>query len=194
MKERVETHADDARMSKDLATIYRDVTLDKQLEDVAFGGLQAETAGPALAKLEFKSLLERLSFSGEVGSTGVDVEEAAADVTVLDEQRISELVEVLDHVDVLHVETHGDNPHHADIVGLIFAATGQQFFMTLDVLQSDTATPIREWLADPERKNAVMICIVRIWLYTGMELSLQVPSLMCNWQGTCWTQLMQTRH
>lgn len=153
MKERVETHADDARMSKDLATIYRDVTLDKQLEDVAFGGLQAETAGPALAKLEFKSLLERLSFSGEVGSTGVDVEEAAADVTVLDEQRISELVEVLDHVDVLHVETHGDNPHHADIVGLIFAATGQQFFMTLDVLQSDTATPIREWLADPERKK-----------------------------------------
>lgn len=153
MKERVETHADDARMSKDLATIYRDVTLDKQLEDVAFGGLQAETAGPALAKLEFKSLLERLSFSGEVGSTGVDVEEAAADVTVLDEQRISELVEVLDHVDVLHVETHGDNPHHADIVGLIFAATGQQFFMTLDVLQSDAATPIREWLADPGRKK-----------------------------------------
>lgn len=153
MKERVETHADDARMSKDLATIYRDVTLDKQLEDVAFGGLQAETAGPALAKLEFKSLLERLSFSGEVGSTGVDVEEAVADVTVLDEQRISELVAVLDHVDVLHVETHGDNPHHADIVGLIFAATGQQFFMTLDVLQSDAATPIREWLADPERKK-----------------------------------------
>ncbi|WCM62930.1 DNA polymerase I [Paenibacillus polymyxa] len=153
MKERVETHADDARMSKDLATIYRDVTLDKQLDDVAFGGLQAETAGPALAKLEFKSLLERLSFSGEVGSTGVDVEEAAADVTVLDEQRISELVEVLDRVDVLHVETHGDNPHHADIVGLIFAATGQQFFMTLDVLQSDAATPIRAWLADPERKK-----------------------------------------
>ncbi|MGZ0040488.1 DNA polymerase I [Paenibacillus ottowii] len=153
MKERVETHADDARMSKELATIYRDVTLDKQLEDVVFSGLQAETAGPALAKLEFKSLLDRLSLSGEVGSAGAGVEEAAADVTVLDEERISELVEVLNNVDVLHVETHGDNPHHAEIVGLVFAATGRQFFMTLDVLQSDAATPIREWLADPERKK-----------------------------------------
>ncbi|WP_025716676.1 DNA polymerase I [Paenibacillus sp. 1-18] len=153
MKERVETHADDARMSKELATIYRDVTLDKQLEDVVFSGLRAETAGPALAKLEFKSLLERLSLAGEVGSAGADVEEATADVTVLDEQRISELVEVLDHVDVLHVETHGDNPHHAEIVGLIFAAAGRQFFMTLDVLQSEAGTPVREWLADPERKK-----------------------------------------
>ncbi|WP_068497083.1 DNA polymerase I [Paenibacillus kribbensis] len=153
MKERVETHADDARMSKELATIYRDVTLDKQLEDVVFSGLKAETAGPALAKLEFKSLLERLSLSGEVGSAGVDVEEAVADVTVLDERRMNELIEVLDHVDLLHVETHGDNPHHAEIVGLIFAAAGRQFFMTLDVLQSDAAAPIREWLADAERKK-----------------------------------------
>lgn len=153
MKERVETHADDARMSKELATIYRDVTLDKQLEDVVFSGLKAETAGPALAKLEFKSLLERLSLSGEVGSAGVDVKEATADVTVLDVQRISDLIEVLDHVDVLHVETHGDNPHHAEIIGFIFAAAGRQFFMTLDVLQSDGATPVREWLADAERKK-----------------------------------------
>lgn len=153
MKERVETHADDARMSKDLATIYRDVTLDKQLEDVVFGGLQAETAGPALAKLEFKSLLERLSFSGEVGSAGIDVEEAAADVTVLDEQRIGELVNVLDTVDLLHVETHGDNPHHAEIVGLVFGGAGRQFFMTLDVLQTDAAKPVREWLADAGRKK-----------------------------------------
>ncbi|ASR49978.1 DNA polymerase I [Paenibacillus kribbensis] len=153
MKERVETHADDARMSKELATIYRDVTLDKQLEDVVFSGLKTETAGPALAKLEFKSLLERLSLSGEVGSAGVDVEEAVADVTVLDEQRMSELIEVLDHVDLLHVETHGDNPHSAEIVGLIFAAAGRQFFMTLDVLQNDAAAPVREWLADAERKK-----------------------------------------
>lgn len=63
MKEKLEEHADSAIMSKKLATIYREVPLEHTWEDMVFSGINTDTAGPALAKLEFRSLLERLSLS-----------------------------------------------------------------------------------------------------------------------------------
>ncbi|KHF36501.1 DNA polymerase I [Paenibacillus sp. P1XP2] len=151
MKEKIETHAEDAVLSKKLATIYREVPLDKSFDDMIFDGLKEESAGPALAKLEFKSLLERLSFKGDGASDPSGPQQAPAkevNVVVLTEDRIAELNEALGAIEALHVETNGENPHHADVVGVVFSGPEKHFYVPFEVLKSAAAEPVRKWLAD----------------------------------------------
>ncbi|MDP4097866.1 DNA polymerase I [Paenibacillus sp. P96] len=152
MKERIVTHAEDARMSKKLATIYREVPLDKTWDDIAFSGLRTETAGAALAKLEFKSLLERLSLSAESGITAIA--EAAADVLVVREENLEELERALDAIEVVHIETHGDNPHQAQVIALVFGAPDRQYFVPFELMNLDAAASIRSWLSSPQCKKS----------------------------------------
>ncbi|MET3846933.1 DNA polymerase I [Paenibacillus sp. OAE614] len=154
MKEKIETHSDDAVLSKKLATIYREVPLDKSFNEMVFPGLKEETAGPALAKLEFKSLLERLSFHAD-GNTHSDEEQAKAaereiEVTVVDGENADELVAALDAVQLIHVETSGENPHHADVIGVIFSAEPKHYYVPFERMNESWAEPLRTWLGNPD--------------------------------------------
>ncbi|QLG41674.1 MULTISPECIES: DNA polymerase I [unclassified Paenibacillus] len=151
MKEKIEAHAEDARMSKQLATIHREVPLEQTWEDMQFAGLKEELAGPALAKLEFKSLLERLSFRASVVSEQEAVPAAVVESSIATEETISELFGSLESIDVLHVETHGDNPHQAKLIGLAVGSGGTYTFLSPELLQSDAAAPVREWLGNAEQ-------------------------------------------
>ncbi|MEK4434967.1 DNA polymerase I [Paenibacillus sp. FSL K6-2862] len=151
MKEKIEAHAEDARMSKQLATIHREVPLEQTWDDMQFAGLKEEQAGPALAKLEFKSLLERLSFSGSIASEQEAVPAAEVESSIATEENISELFSSLDSIDVLHVETHGDNPHQAKLIGLAVGSAGTYTFISPEVLHSEAAAPVREWLGNSEQ-------------------------------------------
>ncbi|MGF9698240.1 DNA polymerase I [Paenibacillus sp. MABNR03] len=151
MKEKIEAHAEDARMSKQLATIHREVPLEQTWDDMQFAGLKEEQAGPALAKLEFKSLLERLSFSGTSVSAAEAVPAAEVESTIATEETIGELFQSLDSIDVLHVETHGDNPHQAKLIGLAVGSAGAYTFLSPELLQSEAAAPVREWLGNPDK-------------------------------------------
>lgn len=151
MKEKIEAHAEDARMSKQLATIHREVPLEQTWEDMQFAGLKEEHAGPALAKLEFKSLLERLSFSGSIGSEQEAVPAAEVESSIATEDNISELFSSLDSIDVLHVETHGDNPHQAKLIGLAVGSAGTYTFISPELLHSEAAAPVRVWLGNSEQ-------------------------------------------
>nr|WP_145402992.1 DNA polymerase I [Paenibacillus xylanexedens] len=151
MKEKIEAHAEDARMSKQLATIHREVPLEQTWEDMQFDGLKEASAGPALAKLEFKSLLERLSFSGSISSEQEVVPAAEVESTIATEDNLAELIDVLGSIDVLHVETHGDNPHQAKLVGLAVGSGEKYIYLSPELLQSDVAAPVREWLANSDQ-------------------------------------------
>ncbi|KAA8784341.1 DNA polymerase-1 [Paenibacillus sp. 4624] len=151
MKEKIEAHAEDARMSKQLATIHREVPLEQTWEDMQFDGLKEASAGPALAKLEFKSLLERLAFSSSVASEQEAVPAAEVESTIATEENLAELIDVLGSIDVLHVETHGDNPHQAKLVGLAVGAGEKYTFISPELLQSGAAAPVREWLASADQ-------------------------------------------
>ncbi len=151
MKEKIEEHAESAILSKKLATIFREVPLEQTLDDMVFNGLNEETAGPALAKLEFKSLIERLDLRTSGGGSDAESEpEAQIDVTIVDEGKLAELAGVLEQVSILHVETHGDNPHHAEVIGMALATEDRQFYIPFDVLKSEAAEPIRSWLASSD--------------------------------------------
>ncbi|BFH64444.1 DNA polymerase I [Paenibacillus azoreducens] len=153
MKEKIETHADDAVLSKKLATIYREVPLDKSFDDMVFNGLKEDTAGPALAKLEFKSLLERLSFKADGSHSDHSEQEQAPakeiKVEMISEENIGILADALKEVKALHVETSGENPHHADVIGSVFSSDEQHYFVPFELLKAEAAEPLRVWLADP---------------------------------------------
>lgn len=151
MKEKIEAHAEDARMSKQLATIHREVPLEQTWDDMQFAGLKEEQAGPALAKLEFKSLLERLSFSGSAGSAAEAVPAAEVESTIATEETIGELFGSLESTDVLHVETHGDNPHQARLIGVAIGSGETYIFLSPEVLNAEAAAPVREWLGNPDK-------------------------------------------
>ncbi|KQY88184.1 DNA polymerase I [Paenibacillus sp. Root52] len=149
MKEKIEAHAEDARMSKQLATIHREVPLEQTWEDMQFAGLQEETAGPALAKLEFKSLLERLNFSGKIDAVEA-VPAAEVNSTIATEETIEDLFASLETIDVIHVETHGDNPHQAELVGIALGSSEEYIFLSPELLQWKAASSVRAWLANSD--------------------------------------------
>ncbi|AKG34100.1 DNA polymerase I [Paenibacillus durus] len=149
MKEKLEAHADDAIMSKKLATIYREVPLTHSWEDMAFQGLKKDTAGPALAKLEFKSLLERLSLSGNAPVNEETAPKADdLDIVIAGEPELEELTAALTDVKALHVETNGENPHRSEVIGLAVSTPQRHYFVPFKLLKSDAAAGLRDWLAD----------------------------------------------
>lgn len=153
MKEKLEAHAEDAVMSKKLATIYREVPLEHSWEDMIFNGISADTAGPALAKLEFKSLLERLSLSayasvadGEEGTA--EVEAATLDISIVSEDELEALNEALPSISALHVESNGDNPHRAEVIGVGLSTLERHYYVPFELLQKPAAAKLRDWLGD----------------------------------------------
>lgn len=149
MKEKIEDNAESAILSKKLATIFREVPMDQSWDEMKFVGLNEETAGPALAKLEFKSLLERLNLdAGGVGNAESNQPEAKVEVVMVDAALLPEVVNVLDQIQVMHVETYGDNPHHASVIGIVLATEDIQYYVPFELMKEEAAEPIRSWLAD----------------------------------------------
>lgn len=150
MKENLINHAEDARMSKRLATIFREVPVERSWDDMIFKGVQQETAVPVLRKLEFKSLLERMSFTGDGGEAAAQTTESAkeVDVTIVDAAVLPELVKLLPAIEGMHVESHGDNPHHAVVMGMVLSTSDRHFFISPEFLSSEEAKPIVDWLGN----------------------------------------------
>ncbi|MFD3257916.1 DNA polymerase I [Paenibacillus lentus] len=173
MKENLIQHAEDARLSKRLATIHREVPVDRSFDDMVFRGLQEEKAAPVLRKLEFKSLLERLSFGEGAGVSeageGGSQEQDEVDVTIVDEASLQELVQQLPQIDVMYVESHGDNPHQAEVIGLILSSEEHHFFVPFEFLQGEASKPIKEWLGD--------------WKIPKRGYDLHRADLALHWQG-----------
>lgn len=69
-KEKLENDKDNAYMSYDLATIFRDVPLDFSLEDCKYNGFKPNDFRKILEELEFFSLLKKIDFSSVDSSVG----------------------------------------------------------------------------------------------------------------------------
>ena len=118
MKDKIEEHAQDARMSKDLATIFREVPMDTEWSTFRYEGYDGQALSTMFRKLEFKSLLEKMDFS-----TGDEAQaEESIAYTVVSPHNLTELIAALANEEgsAIHVEVIGENPHQADIVGISF--------------------------------------------------------------------------
>ncbi|MFC4779636.1 DNA polymerase I [Paenibacillus sp. GCM10023252] len=158
MKEKVEEHKEDALMSKKLATIFREVPIDRSLEEIRYDGYDQAELAEALRKLEFKSLIERLDLGVAAAGPGSSEPAAELDIVIIEAEehaeRILNLIQALSDAPAehgLYVEAIGDNPHQAEVVGIAIAAGGVVYVLPMSALREPYSAPLREWLADESK-------------------------------------------
>ncbi|MFX3634050.1 MAG: DNA polymerase I [Candidatus Pristimantibacillus sp.] len=158
MKEKVEQHKDDAVMSKKLATIYREVPVDKGSDEIRYNGYSQGNLADAFRKLEFKSLIERLDLSEEGSGAASTQPEAELNIKVIESDKNEDLLLALvdaleaDHnLHGLYIETIGENPHHAEVLGLSAAFEDAVYVIPFSVLKQSFAEPLRNWLAAADK-------------------------------------------
>lgn len=151
MQEKVKTHAEDARMSKELATIFREVPMELTLDEMAYSGSEGQALASMFQKLEFKSLLDKMDFTAEEAG-----EEPAEELECqwVDTSAAAAFADKLKTVSAIYVEVIGDNPHYAEVVGISFYDGETAYYAPLDVILSEEGAPIRAWLSDPSKKVA----------------------------------------
>lgn len=151
--EKVREHAESARMSRDLATIYREVPLERTLEELKFDGYAGETLGALFRKLEFKSLLDKLDLSVS-SAAGEPQEEIVFEIA--SPERLDAVAARLAEVVGLHIEVIGDNPHVSELVGLTFRMSkGDCVYVPAELLKLPEADKLRNWLADGKASKNV---------------------------------------
>ncbi|CAG7655962.1 DNA polymerase I [Paenibacillus allorhizosphaerae] len=159
MGEKVAAHADDARMSKELATIYREVPMDLTWDELSYQGYEDQTLGDMFRRLEFKSLIERLNLSAPGSSAGAAeiAEDEALDLIEVTADNLDKLIQALPLVKALHVEVIGDNPHNSEVLGVAFCAPGEAdgntacYYAPFRVLQGEAAADVRAWFASDNK-------------------------------------------
>jgi DNA polymerase-1 len=154
--EKITEHAASARMSKDLATIFREVPLETTWDQLQYQGYAGPDVAAFFRKVEFRALLEKMDLSGGdsleqevaqedlVWATVVTDPDSSVDTQV----SIEVLKASLSHIEAIHVEVIGDNPHVAEPLGISFYSEQMSYYLPFDLLQSDAASDIRVWLAD----------------------------------------------
>lgn len=148
MREKIEAHADDARMSKELATIFREVPMESEWSSLAYSGYEGQALAAMFRKLEFKSLLDKMDFTGGSEGDGEDKADESFSFVIVDEEELPAFIRSLDQVDALNVEVIGDNPHMSEVLGISFHASEKVYYTPFGLLASEAAKPVREWLGD----------------------------------------------
>ncbi|MBD0381318.1 DNA polymerase I [Paenibacillus sedimenti] len=154
MKEKVEEHAQDAIMSKELATIFREVPMETEWSSFRYEGYDGQALSGMFRKLEFKSLLEKMDFAGGSAAEDDQVVERL-DVQIVTAASVQELVSALGESAPIHVEIVGENPHHSEVVGVAFYIEdgGKSMYLPFETLISEAGAPVRDWLSDDSKKK-----------------------------------------
>lgn len=83
-KEKLLADKDNAYMSYDLATIYRDVPLEFELEDCKYGGMNEEEFVNMLEEFEFHSMLRKMDFKPTTNNLEEEKREEEKDLVIKD--------------------------------------------------------------------------------------------------------------
>jgi DNA polymerase-1 len=149
LRENIEANRDNAKMSKQLATIYREVPVEHSLEDIVWNGYDNTLLAAAMRKLEFRSLAERLNLHEADDAAKAESAETASHYEVIrvDVEGWEALYKALPTADAVLVEANGENPHQAEGLGIAIAAESQCFVIPYGLLLSSSeAEPLRAWL------------------------------------------------
>ena len=128
-KEKLEQGKDDAYMSYDLATIYKEVPIPFSLEDCIYKGMNRKDYKDILEELEFKSLLKKINFEREEQQT-----------LNLDEDK-EEKIQIVDYKNFdfnkpysFYLEMDGYTYSKSKVIGCGFSNLNESCFMMIDDL------------------------------------------------------------
>ena len=152
LRERVKEHGRQARMSKDLATIYCDVPLGFSVEDTRYEGYDRGRVAALFERLEFKSLLERIGGKESVSGSSRKLRKVEVQ-TVEPEDRESWNDFLENPLLSLWLEMDGKNYHRAEIIGL--ALSDRETHLYVPWRTARDWENLHRLLADEERKKIV---------------------------------------
>ena len=143
LKEKLIANEQQALMSKELATINRNVPLTLSIDDLAWTAPNTEALFKLWRELSFKSLIEK----SELAIT--DTTEKAAISLAIIEQMTEEFTDTM----AVHVELENEHYHSCAILGVSFTAGDTSYYMPFEVLQQ--AEDIKAYLADETKAKYV---------------------------------------
>lgn len=133
-KEKLINDKENAYMSYDLATIYREVPLDFELEDLKYNGVNREKYIELLKEFEFNSLLKKM---GDQSITANNLQQAKQDVTKRRELIIKNVRDFnMKNEFSYYIEVDGDNYSKGNIIGVGIYDGESGYFIYPDELEN----------------------------------------------------------
>jgi DNA polymerase-1 len=152
LQEKIATHADDARMSKELATILREAPIEITLEDTVHHPFEKEKVVPVLERFAFKSLLERLGLDAAEANTTIDSKDEEIDFVTITENNRDKWADKLTSPMAVIVEIDAENYHEAPILGIGLVNDSARLYVPFDQMNWPA---LAAWMADPAQKKWV---------------------------------------
>ncbi|WP_157843178.1 DNA polymerase I [Bacillus sp. FJAT-42315] len=144
LKEKLEEHKDLALMSKQLATILREVPMDVSLDSLQYEGPDNDQVYELFKDLGFNSLLDKLDRPAN---------EAASHESV-DFDKVTEINEQLfNNQSSFYLEMITDNYHRAEIAGFGLATEDGLSYIPAEVALASPA--FKAWVESEEQKKSV---------------------------------------
>ena len=128
-KEKLEQGKDDAYMSYDLATIYKEVPLPFSLEDCIYKGMNIKDYKDILEELEFKSLLRKINFESEEQQTLNLAEDKEEKIQIVDYKNFD-----FNSPYSFYLEMDGYTYSKSKVIGCGFSNLNESCFMMIDEL------------------------------------------------------------
>ncbi|WP_186578409.1 DNA polymerase I [Aquibacillus kalidii] len=148
LKEKLETHKEEAFMSKELVTIECESPIEIGLDDIAYQGYEANQVSSIFKELGFQSLLTRIA--GEV-SIEAEEQEELEDIEVEVVDTVTN--EMFTGMEAIELEILGDNYHLSSVEAIAVVNGEKKYFIPTDVaVQSDS---FKKWAEDPGQKKYV---------------------------------------
>ena len=128
-KEKLEQGKNDAYMSYDLATIYREVPIPFSLEDCIYKGMNIKDYKDILEELEFKSLLKKINFESEEQQTLNLEEDKKEKIQIVDYKSFN-----FNKPYSFYLEMDGYTYSKSKVIGCGFSNLKESCFMMIDEL------------------------------------------------------------
>ena len=164
LQEKLVNDKENAFMSKKIATIYRDVPLNINLEDLHVGKIKARVA-KLFQELEFFSLLKTMMIPIKDEETEVEVKE----IDNIDDISLDDTIS-------LYLELDDDNYHLAHILGLAIKDSKGSYFIRNNIVET---------LEKIKNKNIITYDAKKIICNTGVKINctfdVMIASYLCNY-------------
>lgn len=158
LQEKLREHADSALLSKQLATIKRDVPLNEplstMLESFKYEGYDAGKVRETFKALEFKSLLDRLPAGGVESETEATPAHELVTTQILSSQELGDVISTLPDLIGFYIDLAEGNYQTAPLHGIAFATETQAWYLPLDPEQTNMPTELTDLLQDASKTKA----------------------------------------
>jgi len=141
MKEKLVANEEQAKLSKQLATINTDAPITITLNDLAYPGPNEEEVLNVWQELSFKSLIEKSEFQSQVHET------KEISFSIIDEVSTDLLKDQM----AVHVELENDHYHTCKVLGIGLSDGENNLFVPFDVAAK--SEPLRLWLEDATKEK-----------------------------------------